>query len=262
MADGQAETTAERNSSWSKKSGEKESMKESIKGSAVDMKDQAADKAEDLAAEAREKGREMAREGKTRAKSQAEQQKEKVSDGLLSVADALRRGGEEMPEEQRQYGRFLDAVADRAEDASHFLAERDVDSLSREVRTFARHHAPVFLSGAFTLGMLGARFLKSSPKHDSYDRLPAGDYDRASPGRTDYGGTAYGAELYGPDIDGQESYGRESQRGSQGYRAGPSSQGRFGAPGAFEIDEPTREVESASEVEPMDGTERGGADHA
>lgn len=258
MADGHVETAAERSSSWSKSSGGKESIKESAR----EMKDQASDRAEDLAAEAREKGREMAREGRARAKSQAEQQKERVSDGLLSVADALRRGGEEMPEDQQQYSRFLDAVADRAEDASHFLAERDVDSLSREVRTFARDHAPVFLSGAFTLGMLGARFLKSSPRHDSYDRLPAGDYDRPSPGGNDYGGTAYGAELYGPDIDGQESYGREPQGEGQGYRAGPSSQGRFGAPGAFEIDEPAGEFESGSEVEPMDGTERGGADHA
>lgn len=259
MADGHVDTTAERSSSWSKTSGGKDSMKESVKESAREMKDQASHKAEDLAAEAREKGREMAREGKARARTQAEQQKDRVSDGLLSVADALRRGGEEMPEDQRQYSRFLDAVADRAEDASHFLAERDVDSLSRDVRTFAREHAPVFLSGAFTLGMLGARFLKSSPARDShdYDRLPAGDYDRASPGRA-HGGTAYGAELYGPDMDGQESYGRESQ----GYRAGPSGQERFGAPGDYEIDEPTGEVDPAAEVEPMDRTERGGADHA
>lgn len=254
MADGQVGTTAERNSSWSKTSGGKESVKESAR----EMKDQAKHKAEDLTAEAREKGREMAREGKARARTQAEQQKDRVSDGLLSVADALRRGGEEMPEDQRQYSRFLDAVADRAEDASHFLAERDVDALSREVRTFARAHAPVFLSGAFTLGMLGARFLKSSPSRDSYDydRLPAGDYDRSSPGGNAYGG--YGAELYAPDMDGQESFGRESQ----GYRAGPSSQERFGAPGDYEIDEPTDQVEPAPDIEPMDGTERGGGDHA
>lgn len=223
MADGTMGTAAERNPDSGSDSGAKETAKETAK----EMKDQAAHKAEDMAAEAREKGREMAREGKARARSQAEQQKDRVSESLLSVADALRRGGEELPEENRQYGRVLDAVADRAEDASHYLAERDVDSLTREVRTFARDHAPVFLSGAFTLGMLGARFLKSSPERESYDG-------------------AYGRESVGRQMSGTQSYGGETLRGPatpmesapRGTTARPYGEKSFEGPGAYEIDEP------------------------
>lgn len=232
MADGKAETTTGQRSGSSGDSGVKAAAHDA-KETAEEMKDQASDKASDLAAEARDKGREMAREGKQRARSQAEEQKTRVSTGLRSMAHALRRGGEELPEDQRQYGRFLDVVADRAEDASHYLEDRDVESLTREVRTFARDHAPVFLGGAFTLGMLGARFLKSSPRDTGYD---GGSYDRASAG----GGYSSGAVGH---IE-SGSYGDETlDRGTArpGMRTGsrPGGPESFGAAEDYEIDRPT-----------------------
>lgn len=232
MADGNAETTMGQRSGSSSDSSVKAAAHDAKK-TAQEMKDQTADKASDLASEAKEKGREMAREGRQRARSQAEEQKERVSSGLRSMASALRRGGEELPEDQRQYGRFLDVVADRAEDASHYLEDRDVESLTREVRTFARDHAPVFLGGAFTLGMLGARFLKSSPRGTGFD---GGDYGQGSTG----GGYSRGAVGH---IE-SASYGDETlDRGTTrpGIRTSSRSGGpeTFGAPGDYEIDRPT-----------------------
>jgi hypothetical protein len=196
-----------------------------VKDKAKEMKDQASDHVGDLATDAKEKGRELAREGKARARSQADEQKDRVSDGLRSMAGALRRGGQELPEDQRQYGRFLGVVADRAEDASHYLEDHDVEALTREVRTFARQHTPVFLGGAFTLGMLGARFLKSSPRDTQYESGSSRDL-----------GTASGSQAGG--------YGRPSRgeqlgsgpMGSRGVARGPEG---FESPGDYEIDEPT-----------------------
>lgn len=236
MADGKAETTTGRRSGSSGDSSVKAAAHDA-KETAQEVKDQAADKASDMAAEAKQKSREMAREGKQRARSQAEEQKTRVSSGLRSMADALRRGGEELPEDQRQYGRFLDVVADRAEDASHYLEDRDVESLTREVRTFARDHAPVFLGGAFTLGMLGARFLKSSPRDTGYE---GGSYQGDLYGRGSTGGYSRGAVGH---IE-SASYGDETlDRGTTrpGMRTGSRSGGpeTFGAPGDYEIDRPT-----------------------
>ncbi|HUG39195.1 MAG TPA: hypothetical protein VMM12_01855 [Longimicrobiales bacterium] len=134
---------------------------------------QAQEKVSDLAATAREKGEDLAEQGKEKAeelahragdmaRSRAEEEKDRVAGGIRTVADALRRGGEDLPEDRQGYGRFVEAVADRADGVSRYLQDRDVDDLTRDVQRFAREHTPVFLSGAFALGMMGARFLKSS----------------------------------------------------------------------------------------------------
>lgn len=232
MADGNAETRKGKRSGSSSDSSVKAAAHDA-KETAQEMKDQAADKVSDLASEAREKGREMAREGRQRARSQAEEQKEHLSSGLRSMAGALRRGGEELPEDQRQYGRFLDVVADRAEDASHYLEDRDVESLTREVRTFARDHAPVFLGGAFTLGMMGARFLKSSPRDTGFD---GGEYGQGSTG----GGYSRGGvgHIESPS-NGDETLDRGTTRPRMRTSNGPGGPETFGAPGDYEIDRPT-----------------------
>lgn len=232
MADGNAETTTGQRSGSSSGNGVKAAAHDA-KETAQELKDQASDKAGDLAAEAREKGRELAREGRHRARSEAEEQKARVSMGLRSVAGALRRGGQELPEDQRQYGKLLNVVADRAEDASYYLEDRDVESLTREVRTFARDHAPVFLGGAFTLGMLGARFLKSAPRESRYDddsygfQSTGGGYSRGAIGHTE--SASYGDET----LD------RGTTRPEMGTHGRPGGQEPFGSPGDYEIDRPT-----------------------
>lgn len=226
MADRQAGQGFERDSDEGITDKVKDAAREA-KHAAGEVKDQTADKAEDLAAEARDRGRELAREGKERARSQADDQKDRVSEGLRTVADALRRGRDQMPEEQRTYGKFLGVVADRAEDASRYLERRDVDSLTREMRSFARQHAPVFLSGAFTVGLLGARFIKSSTPTDSHDYGGYGERSDYLGGREyqDYGGYREGKYRSYPSepLDAPGSY---EVRGSAGERAvGPTRTG-------------------------------------
>lgn len=140
---------------------------------AEEVKDRAEEKAEEFAAEARDRGKEAVREGKEKARelkgeanrmahSRAEEQKGRLVGGMRTVADALRHGTDDLPEDRQQYGTFLETVADRVDGVSRYLDERDVDGLTREARHFARDHTPLFLGGAFALGLAGARFLKSS----------------------------------------------------------------------------------------------------
>lgn len=173
------------------------------KEKARELKDTAEAKVESMAAKAQDRGEEAVREGKEKARelgdeaahmarSRAEEQKARVVGGMRTVADALRNGTDSLPEDQRQYGGFLETVADRVDGASRYLEQRDVDGLTREARTFAREHAPLFLGGAFALGLAGARFLKSSGSeaHRNDRSLGAGhyshDHDTGRDDRGDY----------------------------------------------------------------------------
>ena len=142
----------------------------------------AKDKGEDLADQGREKAEELAHRAGDMAKSRADEEKVRVASGIRTVADALRRGGNDLPEDRQTYGRFVETVADRAEGLSRYLEERDVDDMAREAQRFAREHTGVVISGAFALGLLGARFLKSSSddargqRWDYSDRELGGGY--------------------------------------------------------------------------------------
>jgi hypothetical protein len=155
-----------------------------------------------------------------RARNRAAEEKGRVAEGIRTVAEALRRGGQDLPEDRRMYGRVVNAVADRAEDLSRYLEEQDVDQMARDAKRFAREHTGVVLSGAFALGLLGARFMKSSDGTASSERwvsrgsersgaydagyrtsggYPAsGGYDR---GGVYHAGTGGYAEDYGTDFD-------------------------------------------------------------
>jgi hypothetical protein len=130
-----------------------------VSEAASDLKD----RGEHLVEEGKEMGREMADRAGEAARSRADEEKDRLAGGMRAVATALRRGSDQLPEDQRSYGRLLEGVADKVSDASRYLDERDVNALTRDVRRVARDHSAAFLGGAFVLGMVGARFLKSSP---------------------------------------------------------------------------------------------------
>jgi hypothetical protein len=179
-----------------------------LKDKVGDVAEQAKDKAagaasevrhtgEDLLEEGKDKAREMSHKAGEKARSRVDEEKDRVSGGMRTVADALRRSSQDLPADRDQYAPLLNKVADRMESASGYLDSRDVDTLTHDARRFAREHTPLFLGGAFALGLLGARFLKSSsdsvrddrPRgyggHDDYAASVGGDmsdrHDRALP---------------------------------------------------------------------------------
>lgn len=187
-----------------------ESGTDKVKEKARELKDKAESTAESMAAKAQDRGEEAVREGKHKARemgdeaadmarSRAEEQKTRVAGGIRTVADALRNGTDSLPEDQRQYGGFLETVADRVEGVSRYLDQRDVDGLTREARTFAREHTPLFLGGAFALGLAGARFFKSSGSEAA-----RGEYDHDEYARGTGGYTSRPAERTGGTVPMQE----------------------------------------------------------
>jgi hypothetical protein len=139
-----------------------------------------------------------------KAKSQIETQKDRAAEGISSMAQALRQTGQQLrDQDQTPVAQYADTAADQIERVSNFLRERDLNDIVVEVERFARRQPALFLGGAFALGLLGARFIKSSGEQAQRARY-SGDYDYTYR----YGQTSYGDRSYYRGREYGESYGR------------------------------------------------------
>lgn len=166
--------------------------------------------ARDVAQQTQQKAGEIAEQAKAQvveqATNQAASQKDRAVSSLGSVADALRQASQHLRDnEQAPVAQYADKAADRVEQFVQHLDGKEVQELLRDVERYARRQPALFLGGAFAVGLLAARFLKSS-----------GQREDDSGGRG-YGGRDNGAYGYG-------SFGESSERyGSAGYPGGGAS---------------------------------------
>jgi hypothetical protein len=89
-------------------------------------------------------------------------QRHRAADSLSSVAQTLRRSTRELDGDQQHLSRYINQAADRVEDLAGYLHDRELEDIVHQIEHFARRQPVAFLGGAFALGVLGARFLKSS----------------------------------------------------------------------------------------------------
>jgi len=108
----------------------------------------------------------------------ADQAKEKVADQIAqqtkrsvveisNVAKALKHTSEELGDNLASP--LVGRAADEIQRASEFLQNATVDDIVGSVQSFAKREPLLFLGGAFFVGMLGARFLKSSAHQNLSD---------------------------------------------------------------------------------------------
>lgn len=101
---------------------------------------------------------------KERASSQLERQKVRATDGLGSVAEAVRQSTQPLRDGQQEtIARYVERAADRLQQWSEELRTKDVGELVGDLQRLVRRQPAIFLGAAFALGLLGARFMKSSP---------------------------------------------------------------------------------------------------
>lgn len=105
--------------------------------------------------------------------SRFDKQKENLVKGLGSMVEEVRQMSRNLKRSEQsgivpiaaQYG---DSAADRIEQLSNYISGRDVSQLVGEAAGYAQRNAAYIVPGAFLLGLLGARFLKSAnPKQSS-----------------------------------------------------------------------------------------------
>ena len=121
------------------------------------------------------------------ATSQLSSQKTRATDGIGTVAQAVRQTSQQLRTQQHDtIANYIDQAANQLEQFSTRLRDKDIGELVRDAQQFARRRPAVFIGSAFAIGLLGARFLKSS-RDRQYGRNGRNQYARSSTGyRTDY----------------------------------------------------------------------------
>jgi hypothetical protein len=106
---------------------------------------------------------------KSKASEKIEEQKHTLATGLTSVADNIRRLGSQVSTEPqtseniaKYAGQYSETAAAKLEQAAHYFDEHDLNAIYHDVEKAARNNAAIFIGGAFAIGFLAARFLKSS----------------------------------------------------------------------------------------------------
>ena len=107
------------------------------------------------------------------ARSQMSDQKERAAGQLQGVVTALEETAGALRQQDR-YGiaGYTEGAAQQLQRVAGQLQQKDVDQLLREAGNAVRRRPRLFLGGAFAVGVLGARFLKSSSPEStsSFDR--------------------------------------------------------------------------------------------
>jgi hypothetical protein len=117
--------------------------------------------------EGRDAGGSLVGKVKERATAQLSTQKDRATDGLGSIAQAVRQTGQRLRDERQEgMAQYVERAADQLERFSNGLREKDVGELLHDAQRLARRQPALFIGGSFAAGLLAARFLKSSRERD------------------------------------------------------------------------------------------------
>jgi hypothetical protein len=155
-----------------------------------DVKNQVVDQAKSTFQQARD-----------RATSSLGESKGQFADQFGTMADALRRTTEHLrSEDQQRIAGLTDTAALQVEQIANYLRGKDARAMREDLENLARRQPALLIGGALILGLIGARFLKSSERRG--DRR-FGDGQRGGERRFGYGGyTGYNQPYVpGANID-------------------------------------------------------------
>lgn len=232
---------------------------------AQQAKDELRAHAGEAAHEVRDKARDLAQQARDQARTQLAGQKDRATEQLDSISSALRTTSDTLrDEEQDTVARYVGEAAQRIDRLSGYLRSHTAGELMDEAERYARREPALFLGGAMLLGLLGARFLKSSRPDDrgrgddggfGYERR----YDRDDVGRRParaYGGSSRATEMYeggtyrsDPSARYGEASGDRYRPASSGTRGGGTYGSLHGTPGA-EMPDPERRGASSERTTP------------
>ncbi|MGH9309596.1 MAG: hypothetical protein ACRD1U_09500 [Vicinamibacterales bacterium] len=102
-----------------------------------------------------------------KANAQLATQKDRATDGLGTVAQAVRQTTSQLRDQHHDtVAGYIEQAADQLERFSTRLKEKNVNELVRDAQDLARRQPALFIGSAFAVGLIGARFLKSSRADD------------------------------------------------------------------------------------------------
>jgi hypothetical protein len=140
------------------------------------------------------------REAKDSATSSLTDSRKQAADRIGAIAGAVRStSGHLRSENQPGLANLADSLADQAERLSSYLRDRDLRAVRDDAEYIARRQPGATLGVALVLGIIAARFFKSSPRAGSasssrpasgsndYDMEPERDYAAESGVAAGYG---------------------------------------------------------------------------
>lgn len=176
----------------------------SVKTQIRDVKNQVVDQAKQTLTQARDSAATSLTDSKGRLADQVTQ----VANAFRTTTDHLRQN------DQSQLAGYADGVARQAERFAGYLRNADFRAMSQDVQELARRQPAVVVGGAFALGLLAARFLKSSERKTREDERAR--FHRAGPSEQAFADTRY--DTFGPGAAGFGTAG--------GWTAGGGDAGR------------------------------------
>ncbi len=136
----------------------------------------------------------LAQEAAGRIQLQVHGQKGQIADAVSTAAQALRQTGDQLRgQNQGAVAEYFDGAAEQVNRLSRSVRDRDVGQLIGEVERFARRQPGLFAGSAFAIGLIGARFLKSSSEASRGSGTTGSMIQER-------GGS--GTEIYGPGFEG------------------------------------------------------------
>lgn len=162
-------------------SGAKEQLSQAVDAltaQAAPVLDQVQDKAGQVFDQAREQ-----------ATTHFEVQKERMVDSLDAVVHAAQQTSHQLREQgQDSVANYAAQAAQQAQRLASYLREHEVNDLVVEAESFARRQPQLFLAGGLALGLIAARFFKSSARHNN-------GYGQPNPGAMMARSGAYGGSF-------------------------------------------------------------------
>ncbi|GAC1521278.1 MAG: hypothetical protein NVS2B16_28780 [Chloroflexota bacterium] len=163
-------------------------------GSSTLVTEQVKQGAQSAAQQAQETAGGLVVRARQQTTSVLQDQKTNATQTLGAVSQALRQTGESLDaSDQAPIGQYAGRAADQIDRLSGYLDSRNIEDLVSETETFARRNPALFLGGAFAIGLLAARFLKSSSPNS--DRQ--GTYGDSYSSLGGYGGNRYSSKQGG-----------------------------------------------------------------
>ena len=104
-----------------------------------------------------------------KAAGKLDEQRSSLSGGLTAVADSVRQVSSNLGSSETDSGlaeaaaKYTDSAARTIQNVAGYFENKDVRSMARDVESFARRNPAIFIGAAFGLGLVVARFLKSTP---------------------------------------------------------------------------------------------------
>lgn len=136
--------------------------------------DALADAASSAFEETREKvshgAKSVVEEAKERSTSAIHRSKHNLATQISDVAAAIKHSGDELQQSENvedTIAHYAKNAGDKIQNVANYLEDKDVGEMLRDVEGFARRQPALFVGGAVALGLLAARFVRSSATHQN-----------------------------------------------------------------------------------------------